>query len=703
MAKLKNAIGDASARNASLASGYNTRASAFNNALLGGQTTTPGSPAQGYQIEEYRAPFQPKTSAWRSWAKRNFTDDQNPMIDIGAKQLEEQQREAWEKNNPLQYRVGGNSFSSRDLAQQWIDAQPGGTPGQTVDHGSGLYSQFQDWSRQFNGLDYSKFWDDPTTAENENLYDSLFGTGQTLRQQLAQLNPDFSAPDFTTVVQGEDGGVRVSAPGLVDPREDIYNQINTGLGSYMGQLDQMLGQRRAEEQRIGSYQDDLTRTLAGYQSTLGQLGIGDENQLNSLERELSGIRTDMDLFGSPILEQLGGWRPQLESSLSGLTAGLGDLQADRQTELDRISAYEQDLLGKSDLWYGQLQNATIADEDLLRQLDREIDDTMRNAGRFSSELNFDLSQETGELQDLDWRLSDLQAERQAELNRISQAQSGFSSRADSLRSLLDSVSRYDGSALDSYGNRLGDIRNEMQNFDSVLATDFSAIDPRLAEIEAALGERRQTYNQAIDPLEAALSAGGDPISGLELWDTEGRKAALDALLDVQGDLAPYTGTRVSDLRTQLQGYLGDIDTQTEALTTKRGELTGNAEALLEQITGGQYYNEDQVAARRTEADELAALIEQYGASSGEDEIAGITDFLQGQTNRLQQDQQNLAARRNQGGTLANQMLGIGGIEGMRGQNYLTDDQIAALMSMLQRQEDPTAYQGGGVFSQSLGV
>ena len=675
----QNLLDQANAKNKAAADNYNQQVSAFNLALTGGSGTRGGTPASTTtRLPEITTTIKPTGNSENPGYGRAVWNVEGRPFGFGNPG----QAQAWAKANPITVNVPG-------------------TPGEAYEV-DGWSNRVGNYAKQLGGIDISNFWDDPTTAANENIYQSLYDQGLALQREFAGLKAP-TAPELMKRVQGGGGAVLdvFDLPTLQQANMDLYNTLNSDLTGALQKLDALNKQRQAEEARIKGFTGNLGEQLAGLQTGLGQLSISDKSSMDALERELARLQAQRSGFSSSILDQVGGFG-NLDQQFNSISQGLTGLRDQRSAEEQRIKQFEQGLLSEADRIRQGLGGVSIADLDGLTGLRSSVQDQLRSANRFSSSLGFDLSQEAGELQSLQQQIDALFSKRTAEQQRVQAAQANFGQDARTLQQMLGNAGIYDLNTINSYGSQIENLRNQIGGFTSELGADFSGIDlGALDSAYAGLLDRRQ---QALNPFMETLGGLGDGIGSLELWDEEARKQKMAGLMDLRTQMGSFTGSDVNDIRTQLGNYLTELNTQADQLSARRGEINTDAEALLQAIKDGSYYDQSDVVQRQTEAQQLADLVSKFGVKNATDEVAAIEAFLSGQTNRLEQDAQNVQARQSQGQSFAQNMLSGNGLLDMLNQRNLSDDEIMQLMAMLSQQERNQGGAGmGGTFSQLMGA
>lgn len=545
-------------------------------------------------------------------------------------------------------------------------------------------------SGDIGGLTYSDLYDDPNTAANENPYAGFNTQLGNLTNNLGGLDFSLAKPTFNSSVGSEYGTIGITnIPDLLQLNTNKYDNLTNNISGLSGTLSDLKRQRETEVSRINDYRNKGLGSLAGFSTQLGQLGIADENQMNQLERDLSALNVGRTSFSSPILNQMfpDGFT-QFDSQYSGLTQGLGDLRGQRQTELSRIEDYERGLLTDADAYRNTLGGLTIADETGIENLIGQIEDRNRQAGRFSSELGFDFSQETGELSDLLRNVNQLSGERQDELTRVERAERDYLNQARALEGSAETGSIYSASGIDALEDQLRDLRQNIGGFTSQLDYDFGDTTSALGDTDVALASLNEQRQEALDSILSSITgASGSALSDLDAYDETGMRNLASQLTDAGGDLSRFSGGRVSDISGQLDTAAGAIETRMNELTEARNALEERAQALLEQVNNASYYGTDDLGSNQGEFDALNAEVELYNAQQALDEIQSAQDRLNTERQRLEQDAEAVAERDRIGKEDILSAVGASGVPEFQDFSQIDPVTLQAYMQMLADQEE----------------
>ena len=572
---------------------------------------------------------------------------------------------------------------------------------------SGYQSSLSDLGGNIGGMSIADLYDDPTTSENENRYRGFMDTLSGLSSNLGGLSVGMDRPVFESSVNSEYGPIGITnIPDLTSANTQLYDTLTGDLSNYQRQLNNLLSDRQAEEQRIRDFRSNQLTSLGGYSSQAGQLGIGDINQINQLDRDLAALNTGRNAFSSTIMDQMypGGFS-QVNQQAEGIQNTLNDLRTQRQAELDRISAFESGLLGQADSFRDTLGGLTIADEGAIADAIRDIEAQQRAANRFSSELGFDFSQETGELGELLRDAQGLQTERERELARIEAARNRFLNESRDAERAAETGSIYSAAGLDALDDRIRDLRTDMGGFSSALDFDFSGGTGNLSDAEAALASLRERRAGEIDSILSGVTAAGAGIGDIDLSDEAAIRARATELNDLNQRLSPFSGGRVNDIQTQLRAGLDAVDGRLAELQARRAELETQAAALAEQVRNQQFYAADDLIGSQGSFDALQAEIELFGAQQAMDELAQAEQRLQGERQRLEADAEAVALRETQGQQDLLATIGASGLPEFQDFNQvdpMTLEQYLNLLANNEEEEFPLGL-SPTAFSQNLGV
>jgi predicted nucleic acid-binding Zn-ribbon protein len=562
---------------------------------------------------------------------------------------------------------------------------------------SGTVSQARNLKNSYGGYtikDYNNF----SNAEKE--VNSLLGS-------LSSMNFSDVRPNYESVVQSPYGAVSVDTPSLMSVDYSDRDAAQSELRSLLGQFNNLRNDYRGEEDKIRQSGQKLSSGIAGLKSGLSRASIADLNALNEYQRQLDQYKAEVGSFYSPIADITtidDTYLNQANSEFGGLEASLKDLFSKRTAEEERIKAYEKGILEQADKFNADLGGYTIADEDKINALQKSIDDYQRQAGRFSSLLNFDLTDELGNLQGVEDSLGALTSKREAELKRIKDAQDKYFLTANDIARAARTSSIYDQGYIDDIRENASQLRDEIGRFSSVLPADFARVLSQIDAADSATSSLESRRNAALDRIQSRFDsaiAGAGDIAG---YDEAALRDRLYRLGNIDTELSRFAGGRADDIATQIASGVEQIDTRLRDLSTRRSQLEQQAQKLLATVQSASYTTGDQAAAGISEAEKLKSEIDLYNAQQAIDEISSIMERLNAEKSRLANDASAVAARQQaEQDQILRAIQGLGGDTGVVGAGMTAQEYLALLQK--KKQEDDAAKQAAAIsaFSSALGV
>ena len=502
-------------------------------------------------------------------------------------------------------------------------------------------NQFSNLNSNIQNMSYVDMYDNPNTKKNENQYTNFNNQLNSLNSNLGGLNFNASRPTFSSSVGSEYGSVGISnIPTLKNANTQKYDaMMYGGVSGLQSKLNSMRDERSAEEKRINTYRNNANNTLKGYSTQLGRMGIADISSMNQMERDLASMKSARDNFSSPILNQMypNGFS-NFDQQYGTLSKQLSELYGARTTEQDRIKTYEKGLIDQADTFNTTLGDYNITNEQGIKDLQGLIADQERDAGRFSSELDYDFSQELGELDDVSRNVDGLWKDRTDELGRISDAEYSYDLAAQGLDSYIDNAGIYNKSTLDGYGQDITDLRSDISGFTSLLDFDFGKANTELDDAYTSLEGVNQKRQDALNVLDSDITANsGSALSDLQLYEEGAMKDMASNLSDTGYELSNFTGGRVGDISTRLGTASDAVSAKLEELGTYRSDLEKRAQSLQEQLNNKSFYEVGMVDGEQGGFDSMQAEVELYNAQQAMDEIAGMEDRLNSERGRLERD------------------------------------------------------------------
>ena len=511
----------------------------------------------------------------------------------------------------------------------------------------GNYSnQFDTLSSDIGGLSYTDLYDDPTTAENENPYSGFETQVKDLGNAINNLSFNQERPYFAPSAGSEYGTIGIqNIPTLNTVNRNQYDNLARRAGGLRGNLNQLMSDRRAEEDRVREFRNRALADIVSKGSVIGNLDISDEAQMDLATSDLARMDADRVAFNSPILAQMypSGFS-QVQSQISGLGDTLQTLRDQRAAEQTRIADYKTGLQGQADEFRNRLSNLTIADETQMSDLLKDIDAKGRDVSRFSSVLPYDFAGESGDLHDLYQNTRDLERDRADELQRINRATQGFVDSARQAERSAEGGNIYSAAALDRIDDTLRDVNADIAGFSSVLPTDFTGVTGSLTDAGTALAALRERRTGALDDILSQIVGATGDLPNVAAHDQAGLDDLTKRLTAVGSELGQFSGGRVGGISDQLTAAQGTIDTRLEELASTRADLEAQAQSLMNDINNAQFYAADDLGEGRGRFDTLSQEVELYNAQQALDELKTVEDRLNSERARLERDAEAVTAR-----------------------------------------------------------
>lgn len=541
------------------------------------------------------------------------------------------------------------------------------------------------------------------------LDDEYFGGARTqLTNMLGQLNGmnfNVPRPEWESTVNSAWGAVNVGMPSLgsadISARDRYIGQLN----DLMGTLDNLMSERRAEENRVRNWSSQLFGDATSLGSRIKAANFGDLDILNNLRDEYGDINAQRKSFRSEIL---GDFRDPLMSRLDRLLSqnntGIQGLFNQRDREMNRVNRYEQSIVNQGRGFGNRLAGLDINNLPGMEALQRAIDDYQNSVGMFKTQLtpdSYDFSQEMNQVQTVEDRLAQLFSKRDAEKQRVQQFTDQLNTAAMGIGSNARTADMYNLGTIDDLMAQIAMARDQMGGFSSKLRTDFGLATGQLDQAATLLEGLRNQRTSALDAITSKLDPLLGQIPGLADYDETGMDNLMNMLSGFGSQIGQFTGSDVSGLQQRLNTGQFDLQQRLNALSSKRAALEREAQVYLSALKKKKFGSLDDMTGDRDQATSMEDMMNQYNAQQGMDEIQAMMDYLDAEKARLEKDAQNVSLQQ-----VADSLNPLGGTSSISDlQNQLTEEQYAALMNLSQRaaQGDTAALDQYNAFLRSLGV
>ena len=332
------------------------------------------------------------------------------------------------------------------------------------------------------------------------------------------------------------------------------------------------------ENMYNQYKTDLT----GYQTGLGQLGLFDTDK-PIFDKTIDTEYGTVTINDIPTLDKVNtNLYNQLVGSAASQLGQLGTMKSQRDAEEKRIQDFRNQLLGDLSLGSTGLNQLGIADERGMNQLERELAQLEARKTGFSSSILDQMLPggfETFDTQKgvLTTGLQDLRNKRQAELDRISDFESGILTNVDDYSTRLGNMGIADADKIQALQDEISDLQKKSGRFSSELGFDFG---DELAELSGVsrdvnrLSDKRDAELQRISDFETNLL---DTARGIEsaaetgsIYNANNLNAIADAIRDLKADRQGFTSeldfdfSNVDDPLTQGETALANLQAERKA-------------------------------------------------------------------------------------------------------------------------------------------
>ena len=286
--------------------------------------------------------------------------------------------------------------------------------------------------------------------------------------------------------------------------------------------------------------------------------------------------------------------------------------------------------------------------DELNALATKIDNRVRDARYFDSDLGFNFSREIDDLKALGVDVDNLLRDREDEFDRISKAEADALATARMLDRAGDITGIYDLADINDLQAAIDQANAGITGFSSLLPFDFSATADPLAAAQSDVTDLLTARGSALDLIENPITGLTDDLAGLELYDERGMRDIDNRLSNLGIDLTSYTGGRVTGIQNKINLAMGAVDDRIRELENYRNDIETQAQALQEEFDNMSFYTLDDLTDPEARLEAQKKEADLYNALQALDEITATTTRLAEERARLEQDAANVAAREGAG-------------------------------------------------------
>tara|TARA_B110000046_G_scaffold10626_1_gene10629 strand:+ start:27846 stop:29705 length:1860 start_codon:yes stop_codon:yes gene_type:complete len=555
----------------------------------------------------------------------------------------------------------------------------------------------------FNNADIYDLYDDPnTTGVNE---DVLAGVSSDLKGfdygSLDASSQDFGdAPIFNPVVNSPWGSITIADMPTLETvnstlGDDLYDRGQTLSNNIAGLYDE-------RETKYDAFMQEgtaLEQAAGALTNSVNRAGLGSD--LSGLENTLSDISIDgQNLASSGFYNQSRFGDANQADYISGIEGKIAALDAAKLAELSRISTYETGLNTNVNTLANEAAGLGITDMSRVNEIEAEIARLKREAGQFNSELGFDFSQELGGFSDASNSLAGINADYNAETQRIDDYEADTIAGIRGIRDSAFGTDMYSMGGLNALDQSLADFKTDASGFSSVLPYEVTGLEDYYKTISDRSELLRGNRKTALDALDSRISGVTGGLGDIQLYNEGGFNNASRQLNEIGSDLGQFTGGRVDGIASNIAGGQRSVDAKIQELQAYRSKLEEDMITYLEQIKTGDYYNFEDVSTMRDGVAGKESEVRLYKAKQAMDEITDMIASLDGQDRRLKSDAAAAAERQ------ASSQRGTGfGASSVFGNQNFTPMSTSEYNSFLNSgsEEDPRYSSTPSAFSNALGV
>ena len=338
----------------------------------------------------------------------------------------------------------------------------------------------------------------------------------------------------------------------------MFNDTLAGINS--------LKQQRTDEQnRINTFQNEINTLASQYGDSFSGLGITDADQIRTLNSDIEAAMGKVSGFNSLLSPDLSAQF----NSLSDLNKQVDELQQARDLELSRINSTEQGALGSADIINQIVSGGDYYNLNSMTGLQTQLDSAREKLSGFTSELDYDFTDELAALDATQGSIDALNNQRQSTLDNLVNARTDLSQQLSAaqlydealLRQIQNQARSGQGQANLFIGGRAGDVQGGY----NTLLSDANS------RIEELLGKRNTIEEQA----QALQTQLGDT-TFLDLDQLSGLEEQFNT---IKGDQELYNSQQALDEVSAMAKLFGSERTRLEAdaQAAAQAQLAGEME------------------------------------------------------------------------------------------------------------------------------
>lgn len=485
------------------------------------------------------------------------------------------------KHGAIPEGMEGREEIMRILAQRQNQSQdPTYTSGQDLDTFQ-QYQQLLDAGFDFNTItpggrfiDVTVGLNNPTLADGVNEFDlnqinSLFQRGtdylnelqakrdkeqaridnftKDMRSQLQSYNTLLGGYDIDDLnrlnqLQQNVGFTLEDIDSFSSPLGTDFSSLRNGYDQLSAGVQDLFGQRDNEFGRISNFENSLLSGLGDLESQVGNLSIGDLDQMNALKKQYEDRINKANNFNSELDFDLSDELAQINQS----RGALDELFASRRAEEGRIGDFEKTLSNRIRQINSLAGNTGIYNLDDITNLQNFLGQANNQMGEFSSSLNYDFGDQQFDMDMASRQINNL-------INQRKSAVDSMFSAGNSLATDMGGVADYDEASIRNLLNLAKEGQTGAGQFSGGRAQELQdlyqgSIDDLNGRLQNIFGQRDTIEGDLASMLEGARTT-----DILDLQQLGGLESELAGLRELKNQ---WGATQANDEYAALQSLLG---------------------------------------------------------------------------------------------------------------------------------------------------
>lgn len=401
------------------------------------------------------------------------------------------------------------------------------------------------------------------------------------------------------------------SPILGDYNNPIIGSINSMFGGVDSRLKSLNDQRAAEIGRIKQYEQGILDRTAGFSNALGNLTIADGAGIDGLRRQLEDYNREVGRFSTAILPGQDYDFSQELGELGSVRDRLGTLQSERETELAKVKAFEDQINNAALGLASNARTANIYNLGTINDLAANIELAKQKMQGFSSALPANFTTANSQLSAAEQIIAQLTQQRNNALGQIR-------SRFENATGQFGNIQGYDETSLNNALNTIYGFQNNLTPFmgnDADLLrqdvqTQLTGIQDRMNSLAS---QRSDLERQAQALLTKVNAASFTDANGVQqsMTEAEALKTQVDLYKALQAmDEISSVMSRLDSEKKRIESDAANVTARTALEANNPLGGTTDITEMMNRITPEQYA-ELMALSRKVQTGE--ATVDQYNA------------------------------------------------------------------------------------------